>query len=106
MEEKSLYQTLLDQGVPQTDIGNHYSDLYVRVTRKTKEIIQDYIQRNGLKGSRKYFVPILREKGTGTTSPLPIPFWEERRKKKGAGTMKDFILWRRHAVDCIGAHEL
>ena len=64
MEEKSLYQTLLDQGVPQTDIGNHYSDLYVRVTRKTKEIIQDYIQRNGLKG--------MREKGTGTTSPLPI----------------------------------
>lgn len=82
MEEKSLYQMLLDQGVPQTDIGNHYSDLYVRVTRKTEEIIQDYIQRNGLKGMPEVFRSNIAGEGYWYDIPFAyIPFWEERMKK-------------------------
>ena len=71
----------------QTDIGNHYRDLYVRVTRKTKEIIQGYIQRNSLKGMPEVFRSNIAGEGYWYDIPFAyIPFWEERMKKgRGLG---------------------
>ena len=36
---KSLYQCFLDGGVPPEEISHHYSDLYVKVSLKSKKDI-------------------------------------------------------------------
>ena len=39
---KSLYQCFLDGGVPPEEISHHYSDLYVKVSLKSKRILEEF----------------------------------------------------------------
>ena len=46
---KSLYQCLLDGGVPPEEIDHHYSDLYVKVSLKSRGILENYRKNTGVR---------------------------------------------------------
>ncbi len=39
---KSLYRRFIEGGVPPEEIDHHYSDLYVKVSFKSKRILEEY----------------------------------------------------------------
>lgn len=46
--EKTLYQRLLEAEIPAQYIDHHESDLYVRLTPKTDEIIEQFYKEKGM----------------------------------------------------------
>lgn len=47
-KEKTLYQRLIDAGVPRNDIGHHCSDMYVSVTPQTRRIVEAFAAERGM----------------------------------------------------------
>lgn len=45
---KSLYQCFLDGGVPLEEISHHYSDLYVKVSLKSKRILEEFRKQSSI----------------------------------------------------------
>lgn len=45
--DKTLYQLLVDAGVPKNDLASHCSDLYVAVTPLTTPIVKDFFKKKG-----------------------------------------------------------
>lgn len=87
MEDKSLYQTLLDEGTPLSDISNHYSDLYVHVTWRNKAIIEEYVRQHDLKKMPEIFRSNIEGDGYWYDIPFAyIPFWDEKMREKADKT--------------------
>lgn len=80
---KTLYQRLVEVMKPE-DIDHHYSDLYVRKTKESKRIINEYFAEHGLEIG--LFVSIFVSNMPPRCLWYDIgfaydPFWEEARKK-------------------------
>lgn len=80
-KKKSLYQCFLDGGIPPEDIDHHYSDLYVKVSAKSKRILEDY-QKNS---SVPCFAQVFKANdGSGYWYDIAFaydPFWEAAARK-------------------------
>lgn len=78
---KSLYQCFLDGGIPPEEIDHHYSDLYVKVSFKSKRILEEYQKKSGI----RCFAEIFKANdGSGYWYDIAFaydPFWIEAAKK-------------------------
>ena len=61
--KKPLMQMLLEAGYPRDQMFHHYSDLYVFVTEKTRQIINKWLRQENLNGS--LFVSTFTDQITG-----------------------------------------
>lgn len=72
---KSLYQCFLDGGIPPVEIDHHYSDLYVKVSIKSKSILSEYQKNTGT----RFFAEIFQASdGSGLWYDIAFaydPFW-------------------------------
>lgn len=65
--------------VPNLDIDNHFSDLYVRVTNKNTEIIKTYYQKQGINHIPKKFKSNIENDGYWYDIPFKyIPYWKKK----------------------------
>lgn len=80
-KSKSLYQCFLDSGIPPEEIDHHYSDLYVKVSFKSKRVLEEYQRSSGV----RYFAEIFKANdGSGLWYDIAFaydPFWETVAKK-------------------------
>lgn len=80
-KKKSLYQCFLDSGIPPEEIDHHYSDLYVKVSIKSKRILEDYQKNSGV----RCFAGVFKANdGSGYWYDIAFaydPFWEAAARK-------------------------
>lgn len=78
---KSLYQCFLDGELPPEEIDHHYSDLYVKVSFKSKKILEEYQKNSGV----RCFVEIFKANdGSGYWYDIAFaydPFWVNAARK-------------------------
>lgn len=80
-KNKSLYQCFLDGGIPTEEINHHYSDLYVKVSLKSKRILEDYQKNNGVRCFSQVFKA---NDGSGYWYDIAFAydtFWEAAARK-------------------------
>lgn len=88
METKSLFEMLIESGYPREDIHHWYSDMYVSKNSSTSQVIDDWIQKSGIK--RDLFVDEFKDNVTGESMYeikfAYVPYWKEIRNghKKNA----------------------
>lgn len=85
MTNLTLFQFLIANGVPETDMANHYSDLYVKVTPLSRDIIRAYSLLNGpfptLRGPVDMPNTFMSITGEGLMYDIPFaydPFWASK----------------------------
>ena len=81
---QSIYKVLMDAQVPETDIDNHYSDLYVRATPQNTELLKRYYEANGVNRLPKKFHSKLDNDEWYDIPFAYNPYWEEMMTKKGS----------------------
>jgi len=73
---KSLYRRFIDGGIPPEEIDHHYSDLYVKVSLKSKRILEEYQKECKV---RVFASTFKANDGTGLWYDIAFaydPFWE------------------------------
>lgn len=78
---QSIYNVLMDAQISEMDIDNHFSDLYVRVTPETTELLRRYYEAQGAKRMPETFRSNL---GDGQWYDIPFAYntyWEDKMKK-------------------------
>ena len=78
---KSLYQCFLDGGIPPEELDHHESDLYVKVSFKSKRILEEYQKSTGNRCFADVFKAI---DGSGLWYDIAFaydPFWIAAAKR-------------------------
>ena len=80
MTKMSLYQRFIAGGVPPEEIDHHYSDLYVKVTLKSKLVLEEFMKTSPI----KCFVERFKANdGSGWWYDIAFaydPYWEMKAK--------------------------
>lgn len=73
----ALYQALKENGVPDSDIESHCSDMYVRVTDTTVAVVKAYREKHGIESMPATFRSSIDGDGIWfEVSFAYAPFWE------------------------------
>lgn len=84
-----LFLRLQEAGIPKEDIDHHESDLYVRVTNKTRQVIEDYCRERNIPVF-KTFKSAIEPHDNWYDCPFNyLPFWEERCGQKHQPTVAE-----------------
>jgi len=73
---KSLYRRFVDGGIPPEEIDHHYSDLYVKVSFKSKRILEEYQKESEI---RLFATVFKANDNSGLWYDIAFaydPFWE------------------------------
>lgn len=81
---QSIYKVLMDAQVPDKDIDNHFSDLYLRATPQNTELLKRYYEANGVKRLPEKFRSKLDNDEWYDIPFAYDPYWEEMMTKEGS----------------------
>lgn len=81
---QSIYNVLMGAQVPERDIDNHYSDLYLRATPQNTELLRRYYEVQGIKRLPEKFRSKLDNEEWYDIPFAYNPYWEEMMTKKGS----------------------
>ena len=76
MTKLSLYRRFIAGGIPPEEIDHHYSDLYVKVSLKSKSILEEFMQTSPIRCFVEHFKA---NDGSGWWYDIAFaydPFWE------------------------------
>lgn len=79
---RPLYTRLLDAGIPKEDFDHYESDLYVRVTTKAKQVIQEYCAEMNISAYGTFKSNIEPHDRWFDCPFCYLPYWEEHSGKK------------------------
>jgi len=74
MNAKTLYQICTEEGIP---TKNHYSDLYIPVTPRTRELVKGYhahVFTNAVEGGAWFDVPFAFDPYWDARGVLPVKY--------------------------------